>query len=71
MTAANTEAVLAEKVCIVCGSPARNMACDLIEVPGSSFDAPQIAQKGPWRFGCENHPQRRTIRRLNGIVESN
>jgi hypothetical protein len=54
-------------VCETCGQPATHAVRDRVEEPSDSSFRKFIY--GPWRFGCDAHRKRRTLKRLDGILE--
>lgn len=64
---ANSTHAFHANVCETCGQPATHAARDRVEEPSDS--SVRKFTYGPWRFGCDAHRKKRTLKRLDGIVE--
>lgn len=55
------------QVCDICGEQPTHAVRDRVEEPSDS-DFRKFTY-GPWRFGCDVHRKKRTIKYLDGRVE--
>jgi len=64
---ANSKNVFGRHVCDTCGKEATSAGRDRVEEPSDS-EYRKFAY-GPWCFGCDQHPVRRTTKYRDGRVE--